>query len=146
MTEQLFYRFIKLELTQFVTTETNPVDDDKPAELSSSFKFGYNFDEEVVCCTTTIIITKESCQILRAELNSYFKLQPESVASISENDHVILPTALMTQFASLTYGSMRGVIYAKTMGTKLEKIVLPPNDIQNIFTNPVKFRRPLSGL
>ena len=65
----------------------------------------------------------------------------ESVASMIEDDCVVLPTNLMTQFASLGYGSMRGVIYAKTMGTPFENIILPPNDVQNIFTVPAKFRK-----
>lgn len=78
---------------------------------------------------------------MKAELKSYFNIMPESVASMIEDDCVVQPTSLMTQLASLGYGSMRGVIYAKTMGTPLEKIILPPNDVQNIFTTPVKFRK-----
>lgn len=140
MEEQILYNFIKLDLVQFVTFETGYIEDDKPLELSSSFKFAYNSDD-VVCCTTTVAITKKSTPILKTELNSYFKIQSESVVSMTDDDYIVLPTALMTQFASLGYGSMRGVIYAKTMGTPLEKIILPPNDVQNIFTSPVKFRR-----
>ena len=58
-----------------------------------------------------------------------------------DDDCVVLLTSLMTLFASLGYGSMRGVIYAKTMGTPLEKIILPPNDVQNIFTALATFRK-----
>ena len=78
---------------------------------------------------------------MKAELKSYFNIMSESVASMIEDDCVVLPTSLMTQFASLGYGSMRGVIYAKTMGTPLEKFILPPNDVQNIFITPAKFRK-----
>ncbi len=144
MTNQLFYRFIKLELTQFEVLEAGRIDDEKPVELSSTFKFSYSFDNEVVCCTTTIIITKDLSQILKTELNSYFKMQADSVASITDNEEVILPIGLMTQFASLSYGSMRGIIYAKTIGTPLDKFVLPPNDIKTIFTNPVIFRKEIN--
>lgn len=141
MAEQIFYKFIKLNLTQFATFETGYMDDGKSLEMSSSFLFSYSFDDDVVCCTTTVVITKETGPVIKAELNSYFKIQSESVASMTEDDSVVLPLGLMTQFASLGYGSMRGVIYAKTMGTLLDKIILPPNDIQNIFTVPVKFKR-----
>ncbi len=140
MEEQIFYSFIKLDLVQFATFDTYYVDEENPLELSSSFKFAYGSDD-VVCCTTTVVITKANSPLLKAELNSYFKIQSESAASLTENDCVVLPTALMTQFASLGYGSMRGVIYAKTMGTPLEMIILPPNDVQNIFTSPAKFRK-----
>ena len=141
MADQIFYRFIKLELTQFAIFESDNIDDKKPLELSSSFQFAYSYDDDVVCCATTVVITKGNSPILKAVLNSYFNIMSESVASMIEDDCVVLPTSLMTQFASLGYGSMRGVIYAKTMGTPLEKIILPPNDVQNIFTAPAKFRQ-----
>lgn len=140
MEEQIFYRFVKLDLMQFATFESDYIDDEKPLELSSSFRFAYSFDDDVVCCTTTVVLTKETGPVLKAELNSYFNIRSESAASMIEDDCMVLSTSLMTQFASLGYGSMRGVIYAKTMGTPLERIILPPNDVQNIFTAPAKFR------
>ena len=141
MIDQIFFRFIKLELTQFAIFESDNIDDEKPLELSSTFQFAYSYDDDVVCCTTTVVITNVIRPILKAELKSYFKIMSESVASMIEDECIILPTSLMIQFASLGYGSMRGVIYAKTMGTPLEKIILPPNDVQNIFTDPAKFRK-----
>ena len=141
MADQIFYRFIKLELTQFAIFESDNIDDEKPLELSSSFQFAYSHGDDVVCCTTTVVMKKDNSPILKAELKSYFNIMSESVASMIEDDCVVLPTSLMTQLASLGYGSMRGVIYAKTMGTPLENIILPPNDVQNIFTAPAKFRK-----
>lgn len=140
MDDQIFYRFIKLELTQFAIFESDNIDDEKPLELSSSFQFAYSYDDDAVCCATTVVITKGNSPIMKAELKSYFNIMSESVASMIEDDCIVLPTSLMTQFASLGYGSMRGVIYAKTMGTPLEKFILPPNDVQNIFITPAKFR------
>lgn len=141
MADQIFYRFIKLELTQFAVFESDYTDDEIPLELSSSFQFAYRFEDDVVCCTTTIVITKGNNPIMKAELKSYFNIKSESVVSMTEDDFVVLPTSLMTQFASLGYGTMRGVIFTKTMGTPLETIILPPNDVQNIFTTPAKFRK-----
>ena len=141
MERQILYKFVKLDLTQFATFDTDYINDDIPLELSSSFQFEYIFEDEVVCCTTTVEIRKGKCVVLKAELNSYFNIQSESVASMIEGDEIVLPTELMTQFASLGYGSMRGVIYAKTMGTPLERIILPPDDIQTIFTSSAIFRR-----
>lgn len=141
MTEQIFYRFIKLDLTEFATFGHSYNDDENPMELSSSFQFAYNFDDDVVCCTTAIVITKAAAPVLKAELNSYFKIHEDSVGAMTDNDCVILPAGLMTQFASLGYGSMRGVIYVKTIGTPLENIVLPPNDVQNIFVSQLQIQK-----
>lgn len=141
MNDKIFYRFEKLDLTQFATFGTDYVDDMQPLELSSSFRFSCNLDNDVVCCITTVTITRENRPVLKAELNSYFNILAESVASMIEDGCLVLPTDLMTQFASLGYGTLRGIIYARTMGTPLEKIILPPNNLRNIFTTPVKFRK-----
>lgn len=141
MAEQLFYSFIGLELVQFSVYNNNCEGDAEPLELSNAFLFAYNFDDEVVCCTTIIEITKEGRPVLRAELKSYFKIQSESVKAMTEGNCVTLPTNLMAQCASLGYGTMRGVIFVKTMGTSLEKLILPPSDILNAFDEPVKFKR-----
>lgn len=141
MVEQIFYSFIKLDLVQFATFGKHFIDGGHPLDLASSFSFDYDFEDDIVCCTTTVVIEKESNPVIKAELDSYFKIQSESAQSIMENDDIILPAPLMTQFASLGFGSIRGVIYAKTMGTPLERIILPPNDIQTIFTVPVKIQR-----
>ncbi|MDE6393866.1 MAG: hypothetical protein K2K77_00870, partial [Duncaniella sp.] len=123
------------------TFDVDFADDERPIELSSSFLFAYNFDDDIVCCTTAVIMSKDKVPVLKAELDSLFKIQEDSVKSMTEDECVVLPVGLMTQFASLGYGAMRGVIYAKTMGTPLSDIVLPPNDVQSVFNEPAKFRR-----
>jgi hypothetical protein len=79
--------------------------------------------------------------MLIAELNSYFEIQPESVEKMTEDSCVILPTNLMTQFACFGYGTMRGILYTKTMGTPWSQFILPPNDVRKVITTPAKFSR-----
>jgi hypothetical protein len=142
MTNQLFYQFVQLDLIQFETfVQTIHEDKEISMELSSSFRFDYNFALHRVCCTTTVAVNQENTPVLSAELNAYFQIQEVSESSITESDCVVLPIGLMAQFASLGYGTMRGIIYAKTMGTPLDKIVLPPNDVQKLFTTPARFKR-----
>jgi len=50
-----------------------------------------------------------------------------------DNVDLIAPAELLAQFASLTYGAIRGVIFAKTMGTALNNIILPLNNSLLIF-------------
>lgn len=50
-----------------------------------------------------------------------------------DNVDFIAPAELLARFASLTYGAIRGVIFAKTMGTALNNIILPLNNSLLIF-------------
>lgn len=140
MADQLFYKFLKLDLAQFATFESNDFDVENLLDFATTFRFAYNRDSKAVCCTTSVIISQKANVILKADLNSMFEILSESVQALTDDGYFTLSTSLLTQFASLGYGSMRGVIYAKTIGTPFDKIILPPNDLQQIFTSPLKFK------
>lgn len=139
MTNEIYYKFIKLDLSKFVAFEDNYDEDSRPLEVTTSFKFLYNFEQEEVSCEVSARIVKENKPLIEAVLISYFMITEQSANLIKENDKVILPVDLMTQFASLCYGALRGVIYAKTLGSKLDRIILPPTDISTIITHPAEF-------
>ena len=64
---------------------------------------------------------------MKAVMSSYFLIHEDSVKQMtSEDGHIVFDTGILTQFASLNYGSMRGVLYLKTTDTPLSKHILPP--------------------
>ena len=130
-----------MELVQFATFEDCYVENDEDIEIANKFQFLYNFDENVMCCTASVTMSKENRIFLKADLASYFGIEPGSAENLKENEDFIAPAELLAQFASLTYGSIRGVIFAKTMGTALNNIVLPPNDVRNLFYTSQRFKR-----
>lgn len=141
MEKEIFYQFISMELVQFATFEDCYVENDEDIEIANKFQFLYNFDENVMCCTASVTMSKENRIFLKADLASYFGIEPGSAENLKENEDFIAPAELLAQFASLTYGSIRGVIFAKTMGTALNNIVLPPNDVRNLFYTSQRFKR-----
>lgn len=142
MDKGIYYRFADLELKQFATFEDGYTEDGQEISISCKFTFAYNFSENIVCCTNSISITKEGIVLVKADLDAYFAINPESAASLADADAVVLPPELQAQFASLTYGTMRGVIFTKTLGTPFSKIVLPPNDVQEVMKTPLRFQSP----
>ena len=141
MEKEILYQFISMELVQFATFEDCYVEIDEDIEIANKFQFLYNFDENVMCCTASVTMSKENRIFLKADLASYFGIEPGSAENLKENEDFIAPAELLAQFASLTYGSIRGVIFAKTMGTALNNIVLPPNDVRNLFYTSQRFKR-----
>ena len=141
MEKEILYQFISMELVQFATFEDNYVENDEDVEIANKFQFSYHFDKNVMCCTSSVTMSKESRIFLKADLTSYFGIEPGSAESLKESEDFIAPAELLAQFASLTYGSIRGVIFAKTMGTALNNIILPPNNVRNLFQNSQRFKR-----
>lgn len=142
MEKGIYYRFAGLELKQFATFEDVYVEDKGEIAISCKFTFAYNFSQNIVCCTNSVSVVKDGDVLVKADLDAYFAINPESVASLSDTDAVVLPPELQAQFASLTYGTIRGVIFAKTLGTPLSKIVLPPNDVQEVMKTPLRIQDP----
>ena len=142
MDNGIYYRFAGLELKQFATFEDGYAEDNREISISCKFTFAYNFSQNIVCCTNSVSISKEGDVLVKADLDGYFVINPESVASISDADAVVLPPELQAQFASLTYGTLRGVIFAKTIGTPFSKIVLPPNDVLEVMKTPLRIQVP----
>lgn len=142
MDKGIYYRFTGLELKQFATFEDAYAENSGEIAISCKFTFGYNFSHKIVCCTNSVSIVKEGDVLVKADLDAYFAINPDSVASISDTDAVILPPELQAQFASLTYGTIRGVIFAKTLGTPFSKIVLPPNDVLEVMKTPLRIQAP----
>ncbi|MEE1087446.1 MAG: hypothetical protein UIC63_00610 [Bacteroidaceae bacterium] len=130
-----------MELVQFAMFDDCYVDNDDDIEIANKFQFSYNFDENVMCCTSSVTMSKENRVFLKAVLSSYFGLEQNSVESLKDSNDFIAPAELLAQFASLTYGAIRGVIFAKTIGTAFNNIILPPNDVSNLFQTSQRFNR-----
>ena len=131
----MLYRFIGMEIEQFATFEENYSYENTEVEMSNKFQFSYNFEDKTVKCTTTVTYTQNEKAILKCGLAAFFYLEDDTAESLVEDGTFIAPSDLLAQFASLTYGSIRGVIFTKTIGSPLNNIILPPNDIKAIFQN-----------
>ncbi len=141
MDKGILYQFVKLDLTHFATFDENYAGDGGEVEISNQFQFAYDFENNLIRCTTSVAFNAATGTLLDAELSSYFLLDEQSAAALRDGEEVVMPPGFLAQLASLSYGSMRGVIYAKTMDSPLRKIVLPPNNVSSIFTSPLKFKK-----
>lgn len=141
MGKEIYYRFSKMDLTQFATFEDNYNEDTSEIEISCRFTFAYNFEQNIVCCSNMVSFIKKEMPLLKANLDVYFSISPSSVSELTVDDAIVLSPELQAQFASLAYGTIRGVIFTKTMGTALNNIILPPNDVMSFIKQPVRFTR-----
>lgn len=135
------FKFVKMDLTQFATFTDGYMDMDAEMEIFNRFQFAYNFEDHLVRCKTIIELSKQDKMLLKADFDCIFKLDSESASSIETATEATIPQGLLAQFASLSYGSLRGVIYTKAAGTPLSNFILPPNNIASFFNEPQRFSR-----
>ena len=106
-----------MDLIQFATFVENYMDDGQDIEVANKFRFSYDFEENVMCCTVSV------------------------TEAMKSHEGLIAPADLLAQFASLAYGSVRGVVFAKTIGLPLNNLILPPNNVRAIFRTSQLFRK-----
>lgn len=64
------------------------------------------------------------------ELTAYFGIAPEGVAEIQKKS--LVPVDFLRYMGTIVVGTARGIIHAKTEGTVLNSVVLPPINLVEI--------------
>ena len=130
------YRYTSMELLQFATL-SNQFD---PEDSITHNELRYYFDasENTIYCLFSVTLLRKSddTPLLKAELQSGFEIKPESIAIITKGDDIIFPANIIAHFASLTYSSLRGIIYAKSEDTVFRNYVIPVQNIQAQIKKP----------
>lgn len=141
MKTPILFKFVKMDLVQFATFTDVLKAGDAEIEIFNRFQFAYNFEDHLVLCKTIIELSKQEEILLKAEFDCIFKIEQESASAIETGTDATIPQGLLAQFASLSYGSLRGVIHIKAVGTPFSNFILPPNDVASFFTEPQRFSR-----
>lgn len=126
MENQLMYRYSKMELNQFAIFEDNCKKDMEEVQFNTEAQFSSDKDNSVLRSAIVVNAMFEGSPIMKAELFGFFDIHPKSIDGMRQDGHILFSPPALVQFASLCYGSMRGVIFAKTQGTPLNQYIIPP--------------------
>lgn len=135
--ENFYYKFKSMELLQFAT-----LSDQYDAEnMKGHIEMRYWFDSitRTIFCQSSFLLSSidNETPLLKAELQSGFEIKEESLTSITRDGQIVFPTNVLVLFASLTYNSLRGVVFAKAENTPFKGIILPVQDLQSQIKNPL---------
>ena len=132
------YKFIKMDLTQFSPEWERYDSTNDSVGIETNFRFSFNKTERILKCVTNLTFIQENQPFLRSELQTFYEISKESVEELTNDSVITIPKALLCQFASLAYGSFRGVIYMKTINTDLSNLILPPMYLDEVIKGDMK--------
>lgn len=136
MEKEIAYRFEKMQLEQFAMFLENYSPGMKNIAYSTETKFSFDKLQNVICSTISINMSCADKPLAKIVLSSFFKIKTESADVLTNDSRIIFPPSILVQFASLCYGSLRGVLFAKTAGTPLNNYILPPVHFNSIIDRP----------
>ena len=126
MNQQITYKYSRIDLEQFAMFEENYDAAVNEVKFQTDIQFSFDKGNNVLCSKIIITASQVEKPVLKACLCSYFEIEPESVKNLLQDAKIVFNPYLLVQFSSLCYGSMRGVIYTKTIGSPLNSFILPP--------------------
>lgn len=130
---QIEYRLAKIATTHFETNEKNLKDGE--GEFRTEVEFSYNDSLHTLCCRTNVNLSQEDKTIMEISMDCFFEITVESIEKMKRGDNIVIPSQILIQFASLGYGTMRGVIHTKTEGNDINRFILPPMYFHTIIKN-----------
>ena len=134
------YRFIKMDLTQFSPEWDKYNTGDPSVGIETNFNFSFNRSEGILKCVTNLTFIQNNQVFLKSELQTFFEILKESIDELTNENVITIPRGLLCQFASLAYGSIRGVIYMKAINTVLSNIILPPMYLDVVIKDDMKIQ------
>ena len=137
MEKQVFYHYLKIDLEQFAIFEENMAADQDVSLGTHEVTFSFDRKNLILACKENVVFVTGDKPLLKCVQSSYFAIRADSVESMTQEDgSIVFEPFLLIQLASLKYGTMRGTIFAKTQGTKFEKIILPPTFFNDSIHEP----------
>ena len=123
------YRIERIETRQFALfpDKLNPAE---TVEVQSSYEFAVSDQVNAIRCRSLFHYVQTDQLLLVLEMISYFSIAPEGIAAIKKNGFV--PVDFLRYMGTIAVGTARGIIHAKTEGTTLNAIVLPPINLVDI--------------
>lgn len=119
------YKYVKISDAQFATFEEN-YDPSGEIEMQNSVSFSFDYGNSIITCRELISFVQEKKIIIKVGLDSSFLLHPDTVSELTKDGVIACPKEILCQFASLNYGTIRGVLYDRTKDSELRSIILPP--------------------
>lgn len=132
MNRQILYKYVKVETEQFAIFEENIKQDVTDSTFQVETYFSFNQAQGVLANCMMVIVLQQSSVVLKIAMVDYFKIAEESLSALTNDNRIEFPQSFLQQLASLSFGTLRGVLVAKTEGTKLNNLILPPTYIGNL--------------
>lgn len=134
------FALIKLSTEQFamLDSEVEDVSSDDTVSLETQIKFGIEPNEKLFTVFPLFKYKKKDIPFLIIETGCHFSILDEFWESLIEGNEMTFPKNLVTHFSVIAVGTSRGVLHAKTDGSKFNDFVLPTIDLTQIITHDIK--------
>lgn len=111
-------------------------------DISASVTFSIDREHKRVRVIFGVQFLCQESPFVLIEVGCYFSIKPEDFNSLVEQEHnrIFLPTGLARHLATLSVGTVRGILHAKLEDTKFKDFILPTINVNELVKEGIEFK------
>ena len=121
------FRMDQIKVEQFAILENKLPQED--IGFSAELTHGASKEEKIIAIRLKVSYISKEKMLLVCIVSCMFKVEPESWQDWVKDDKVFIPRGFIAHLAMHTFGTTRGILFAKTEGTPYQQFILPPTNV-----------------
>jgi hypothetical protein len=141
---EIKFKYAAIRTDQFATFDyPNGITTDR-CTVSGEVQTGNNFNARTIIITVISNIKFGESLVMTIKVSSYFEIEEESWNALKKDDCVVVPKEFLFHIGGLAVSTTRGILYAKTEGTDLNRFILPIIYMDQVIKGDMKIPIPMS--
>lgn len=127
------FRMDQIKVEQFAILENKLPQDN--IGFSAELTHAVSKEDNVIAVRLKVSFTSKEKLLLVCVVSCIFKVEPDSWQEWIQENKVVVPRGFMAHLAMHTFGTARGILFAKTEGTPYQQLILPPTNVDTMIKN-----------
>lgn len=130
----LQFQLVKIDAPQFAII--NDGEFSNPLQINFELNFAVDSSYTSIKNALKIVFLNSSEPVMQLVVECYFAISQDSWQEMTQQDNtIIVPVGFLQHLATITVGTARGVLFARTVETNLNKYVLPLVNVTEMVKN-----------
>ena len=130
------YRIHEIKTTQFATFPEKYINGGQ-VSISTTFHFALKKDIPSVLCSVEVNYSQDENLLLIAQVDCVFAIEKDAMSNLQQEGKISV--TFLRYLGTIATGTLRGIIHAKTEGSVLNGLVLPPLNLNKVINQDFIF-------
>ncbi len=122
---EIRFNYQAIRTDQFATFDQQTFSLPQDISLSGEVQTGNNYDARTIMISVLSNLSFNGKLVMTIKVTSFFKIEEDSWKALIKDNEIIIPKEFLYHIGGLAVSTTRGVLFAKTEGTDLNRFILP---------------------
>jgi len=139
--KKISFKLINITTEQFAIIEED-LSEENEVKINVALRFGANEEQKLIVVYTTFTFLSLQKPFIVIEAGCHFEIHDDAWEQMYDPQSKALKVSrgLLSHLAMLTVGTTRGILYAKTEGTRFNKYIVPTINVLDLIKEDTVFK------